>query len=48
MDDRIISSNALRNQAKTLLKTQNLNNLDKVELLSYIDNVKKVMRALYS
>ena len=48
MNERVNLSNSLKNRALSLINTHNLNDLDKVELLNFIDKTKKVIRALYS
>ena len=47
-EERMNLSNSLQSRALSLINTQNLNALDKVALLTFIDKAKKVMRALYS
>ena len=48
MNERVNLTNSLKNRALSLINTHNLNDLDKVELLNFIDKTKKVIRALYS
>ena len=48
MNNRYNTSLQLKNQVLSLVNEPNIDALGKVELLKYIDQAKKVIRALYS
>ena len=48
MNNRYNTSVNLKNQVLNLINRHNMNGLDEKELLNFIDEAKKVIRALYS